>query len=156
MLKTIYLLIFISFGPRLFALELATLKYPIKQIFTFVLEEKNQRLNNKIIFPVIKFKSKTTLKEFQEAISQQWGQIPTEFSNAYSLSKNTIFLDDELEYYKKYARCMDDSLAHELVHFVQANYQNFDLNDESLEWEAVDIQTKFRNNYCPILLPQDS
>ncbi len=45
---------------------------------------------------------------------------------------------------------MDDSLAHELVHYVQVKYQKFDLNDESLEWDAVDIQTAFREKFCPV------
>ena len=43
---------------------------------------------------------------------------------------------------------VDDSVAHELTHFVQAKYQNFDLNDESLEWDAIDVQNWFRENFC--------
>lgn len=126
-----------------------SLKYSVEVIFDFVLSQKKQTLNPDIEFPKIYFKSKTPLKQFQDAIEKQWNQRPNEITNAYAFDNNEIYLMDDSDYYIKTERCMDDSLAHELVHYVQAKYQKFDMNDESLEWDAVDIQTAFRDQFCP-------
>ncbi len=126
----------------------AQLKYTVEQIFDFVLSEKNKTQDQKIPFPKIFFKSKTPLKQFQDAIEKQWGQRPKEITNAFADNNNEIYMMDDADYYIKTERCMDDSLAHELVHYIQSKYQHFDLNDESLEWDAVDIQTRFREEYC--------
>lgn len=126
----------------------ATLKYTPTQIFEFVLSAKNKKLNTTILFPKIFFKSKTPLKQFQDAVEPQWHMRPTEFTNAYIVLNNEIYIMDDADYYIKAGRCMDDSLAHELTHYVQDKYQHFDLNDESLEWDAVDVQTQFREAFC--------
>jgi hypothetical protein len=127
----------------------AQLKYTPAQIFDFVLAAKNKTLDPSIQFPKIYFKSKTPLKQFQDAIEKQWGQRPAEITNAFANDNNEIYLMDDQDYYIKFGRCMDDSLAHELTHYVQSKYQKFDLNDESLEWDAVDVQTQFREKFCP-------
>ncbi len=127
----------------------AQLKYSTAKIFDFVLSAKNKTLDTSIQFPKIYFKSKTPLKQFQDAIEKQWGQRPAEITNAFANDNNEIYLMDDQDYYIKAGRCMDDSLAHELTHYVQSKYQKFDLNDESLEWDAVDVQTQFREKFCP-------
>ena len=119
-------------------------------IFEQVLSYKHLTLKNDIPFPKIYFKSLTPLKVFQDAIEKQWGQRPKEFSNAYAQESNALFILDDADYYKKLSRCIDDSIAHEMTHFIQVKYLNLDLNDESLEWEAVDIQNWFRENFCKI------
>jgi hypothetical protein len=124
------------------------LKYDLNFILEKVLSYKHLEANSSIINPIIYLKSKTPLKQFQDAIESQWGQRPKEFTNAYAVKNNEIYLLDDADYYKKTERFIDDSLAHELTHFVQVKYQNFDINDESLEWDAVDIQTWFRDNFC--------
>lgn len=141
-------ILFLVFSQLAFAKKTAVLKYTEDFILEKVLEYKHLNKNSEIKNPPIYLKSKTPLKQFQDAIEPQWGQRPTEFTNAYAVQRNEIYLMDDADYYKKTGRCIDDSLAHELTHFVQVKYQNFDINDESLEWDAVDIQTWFRENFC--------
>ena len=119
-------------------------------IFEKTLELKNQKNRPEIPFPKIFLKSTTPLSQFQDAIEKQWGQRPKAFTNAYAIESNAIYIMDDADYYKKFQRCIDDSLVHELVHYIQVKYQNWDINDESLEWQAIDLQTNFRNLYCKI------
>ena len=157
-MKIIYSVILLSaiavFAKQPKKLPPAVLKYTISDVFQFVLTAKKQQLNQNIPFPQIYYKSKTPLKQFQDAIEKQWGQRPNEITNAFADSNNEIYLLDDADYYIKSERCMDDSLAHELTHYIQSKYQKFDMNDESLEWDAVDIQTQFREKYCPTTAPQ--
>lgn len=126
----------------------ATLKYPVDFLFQKVLEKKRLPKNDLIAFPKIYYSSKTPLKQFQDAIESQWGMRPDLITNAFAVKNNEIYILDEADYYESKGRCMDDSLVHELVHYVQVKYQNWDLNDESLEWDAVEIQTLFREEFC--------
>lgn len=127
----------------------ATLKNKIEDIFLKVLEKKHLEYKSEIHFPKIYFSSKTPLKQFQDAIEKQWGQRPTEITNAFAIDNNEIYLLDDSSYYKRLKRCMDDSLAHELVHYVQTKYLGWDISqDESLEWEAIEIQTALREELC--------
>ena len=119
-------------------------------IFDKALELKNQKNRPEIPFPNIYFESSTPIKQFQDAIEKQWGQRPRAFTNAYAIESNAIYIMDDADYYKKHQRCIDDSLVHELVHYIQVKYQNWDINDESLEWQAIDLQTNFRNLYCKL------
>ncbi len=127
----------------------AKFKYSFDVIFQFVLIEKKQTFKSEIPIPLIFLESRTPLKKFQDSIEEQWGQRPDVFTNAFSVKFNEIFLTDDARYYQKLKRCMDDSLVHELVHYIQSKYQNFDLNDDSLEMEAIEIQTRFRESFCP-------
>ena len=76
---------------------------------------------------------------------------PEEITNAFAIENNEIYLLDDANYYKRLKRCIDDSLAHELVHYIQTKYQGWDISqDESLEWEAIDIQSELRAELCSI------
>lgn len=130
------------------ALAPAKLKYSFEFIQQHVLVSKNKTLRSDIERPKIFYASRTPLRQFQDAIEPQWGFRPEVITNAYVVANNEIYLLDEASYYKKNKRCIDDSLVHELTHYVQAKYQNFDMNDESLEWEAIDIQNQFREKFC--------
>lgn len=151
-MKTLLLLIFSFFiSQTLWAkkpAKPAVLKYSPEFIFQKVLEYKNKELNSSIPMPKIFVESKTPLKQFQDAIESQWGQRPGVFTNAYAVKNNEIYLLDDAGYYRRLKRCMDDSLAHEFVHYIQSKYQNYDLNDEFLEMEAIEHQTKFREEFC--------
>jgi hypothetical protein len=122
-------------------------KYSYDFILEKVLEYKKLERKSSITDPKVFFKSQIKLKQFQDAIEKQWGQRPKEITNAFAISNNEIYLLDDADYYQKTGRCIDDSLAHEIVHFIQVKYLNYDINDESLEWEAVEIQTWFRENF---------
>lgn len=153
-MKTIFGLLLLA--PTLsFATEVAQLRYPTDFILKFVLEKKNLEMQPDIPVPKFYFESKTPLKQFQDAIESQWGFRPDRFSNAFSVAHNHVYVSDDAEYYRRTGRCMDDSVAHELVHYLQSKYQGWDLSDESVEWQAVEIQTEFREAYCKDLLPSN-
>lgn len=143
-----FVLIFLSLSVS-GATEPAKLRYEVDFIFEKVLEMKRLVERPEVPFPPIRYESSTPLKEFQDDIERQWGMRPERITNAFAVHANKIYLYDDAEYYRRTGRCMDDSLVHELVHYLQAKYQGWDLNDDSLEWEAVDIQTAFREKYCP-------
>lgn len=146
-MKNLFLL-FLVFPLTTFAKPAAKLRYSKEFIFEKVLELKRQSLKPEVPFPAIYFESKTPLSQFQDAIEEQWGMRPDRITNAFAVKRNEIYMNDDADYYRRTNRCMDDSLVHEMVHYVQAKYQGWDLNDDSLEWEAVDIQTAFREAYC--------
>ncbi len=128
--------------------EPAKLRYGVDFILEKVLEKKRLALRPEIPFPTFHYESSTPLKQFQDAIEPQWGFRPERITNAFAHALNEIYILDEAAYYERTNRCMDDSVAHELVHYLQDKYQGYDLNDESLEWEAVEVQTAFREEYC--------
>lgn len=141
---------FLLFISTLSFAEVAKLKYSTDFLLEKVLEKKNLKKRSDIPLPVFFYASNTSLVQFQDAIEKQWGFRPDMITNAFAAINNEIYILDEAEYYKKSGRCMDDSVVHELVHYVQVKYLNWDLNDESLEWDAIDIQSAFRDEFCPV------
>jgi hypothetical protein len=88
------------------------------------------------------------LRQSRDAIGAQWRFEPRAVSNTYAIARNEIYLLDDASYYVRYRRTLDDSLAHELVHYLQATYLKEDLASEWVEAEAVAIQTWFREEYA--------
>ncbi|MGE3260273.1 MAG: hypothetical protein AB7K68_00695 [Bacteriovoracia bacterium] len=129
--------------------EPVSLAYSPECILESVARKKNIALDAGIAIPSIYVESKTPLSQFQDAIEPQWGIRPDSFSNAFAYARNEIYLIDDGAYYARHGRFMDDSLAHELAHFIQYAYQHadFTVGDESLESEAVDIQDWFRRTF---------
>jgi hypothetical protein len=134
--------------PAFGAVETAKLRYQPNFVFTQILIHKELQLDPTKPFPEIRFSSQVTLKEFQDDVEPQWGLRPDVITNAYVVQKNKIYLMDDKKYYDSHKRCIDDSLAHELTHYIQSKYRGWDLNDDSLEWDAIDVQTWFREQYC--------
>ena len=126
----------------------AQLQFTGDFILKQILIKKNLAFRPELELPKLFLESTTPLLQFQDAIFPQWGFRPEVFTNAYSVGTNEIYLLDEAKYYTEKRRCMDDSYAHELTHYVQSQYQKYDLNDESLEWDAVEVQTWFREAFC--------
>ncbi|MFZ3230618.1 MAG: hypothetical protein WA160_10475 [Pseudobdellovibrio sp.] len=124
------------------------LQFSVQFILEQVLSKKNMAFKPDVKTPAIYMSSVVPLRQFQDAIEPQWGLRPDSIINAFIILKNEIYLLDEAAYYKKNNRCIDDSLAHELTHYIQSQYQGFDLNDDSLEADAIEIQTWFRETYC--------
>ncbi len=151
-MKNLFLITFLTLLSPLSYGNTATLKYKTDFLLEKVLEKKHLTKRNDIPLPKFYFSSQTPLKQFQDAIEKQWGFRPDLITNAFAVDNNEIYIFDDADYYEKLGRCMDDSVVHELVHYLQVKYLNWDLNDESLEWDAVDIQTEFRQVYCPIKL----
>jgi hypothetical protein len=116
----------------------------------FVAASMEVRLDPAMPLPALRLASQTPLARFQDAIARQWGFRPHIVVNAYAVATNEIFLDDSADYYRRNHRTLDDSLVHELVHYVQVRYRHDDLADESCEVEAVSIQTAYRDRHAPV------
>ncbi len=128
----------------------AKLKYSLDFLVEKTLESKKQNRRSEIPLPTFHFESQTPLKQFQDAIEKQWGFRPDVFTNAFAIDNNQIYIMDDEAYYRRNKRCMDDSVVHELVHYIQVKYQGWDLEDESLEWDAIEHQTAFRHEFCKL------
>lgn len=125
------------------------LKYSPECIFQAVALKSGITINPNIPFPAVYLESKIFVKQFDDAIESQWGFRPGQVLNAYVVAKNEIYLMDEAKYYLAKGRFLDDSLAHELMHYVQVKYEGVVLagDDFSIEGEAVSMQTWFRETY---------
>ena len=148
-MKIFLIALSLIFSFSIQAKTVAKLQYSIEFVLQKVLEKKHLNFRQEVAIPKIFLESKTSLKQFQDAIEKQWGQRPSIFTNAFAIANNEIYLLDDNDYYKKHQRCIDDSLAHELVHYIQTKYQGWDISeDESLEWEAIEIQSELRSELC--------
>ena len=108
-----------------------------------VARQMNVTLRPDVPLPKIFLESNTPLRRFQEAIAPQWRFRPPVFANAYVMATNEIYLSDDASYYKRRNRTLDDSLAHEFVHYIQVRYRHEDLADDGCEMEAITVQLSF-------------
>ena len=142
-------------SPAAFAGELRSQMQPVKLQLepAFILKAVARRLDvdlrPQIPFPGIRLESVTSLERFQDATERQWGFRPERFVNAFVAESNEIYLIDDPAYYAASGRTLDESLAHELVHYVQARYGRANIYDWA-ECEAVAIQRWFRETYLPV------
>jgi hypothetical protein len=101
-------------------------------------------LKGDVALPTVHLASATPLRRFQDAVEPQWGLRPRQIFNAYVMATNEIYLDDVSDYYRRRNRTLDESLAHELVHYLQVRYLRDDLASDASELEAVTVQQAFR------------
>ena len=126
---------------------------PVKLRFDppFVLELVARRmqvtLRPDVPLPAIFVESTVPLRQYQDAMEAQWRFRPPVVSNAYAIERNEIYLSDDASFYRRLKRTIDDSLAHELVHYVQAKYFNEDLSTDGCEIQAAEVQRWFREEY---------
>lgn len=118
-------------------------------IFKLMMKHMNKPIDANRPLPRIRTQSETPLSEFQDSMEVLWKFRPEVFTNAFQPFRNEIFILNEKAFYEEHKRSVYDSLAHELTHYFQYAYQNadFTVDDEGLEWHAVDIQTWFRETY---------
>ncbi|MBI5622779.1 MAG: hypothetical protein HY924_03270 [Elusimicrobia bacterium] len=134
----------------------ATLKYDPACILATVADMMGLTLKDEIPAPALRLESDTPLKRFQDAVAPQWGMRPDMFLNAYTPPTNEVYLMADAAYYSKLKRFLDDSLAHEYVHFFQVKYKDFPMDQfsDAEEGEAVGYQTRFRDEYLtPGIVP---
>ncbi|MCO5113281.1 MAG: hypothetical protein M9899_03805 [Bdellovibrionaceae bacterium] len=126
-----------------------TLRYDLIFVLEVVLDKMGKQFDPQKPLPDVFFESQIPLRQFQDAVEPQWGMRPDFVLNAYIVTLNEIYLLDDPTYYKKTNRYIEDSLVHELVHYVQVMYSNASLADggDYLELQAVEIQTWFRETY---------
>ncbi len=84
-------------------------------------------LRPEIPVPAIFVASTTPLAQFQDAIEAQWRFRPDVVLNTYAIARNEIYLYDGAAYFAQRNRTLDDSLAHEFVHYLQAQYRTMTL-----------------------------
>lgn len=118
-------------------------------ILEIVAERMNVKLDQSKTKPSIHPESVTSLKDFQDSIEEFWHMRPERITNVYQPFRNQIFIINERAYYETHKRSVYDSMAHELVHYVQHIYKGADFtqDDESLEFQAIDIQSWFRDTF---------
>jgi hypothetical protein len=97
--------------------------------------------------PAIRLESRTPLERLQAAAERQWGFRPDVFTTTYATASNEVFLIDEARLYDQYGGTLDDSLAHELVHYIQAHYLGDRFTTDWSESEAVAVQIWFRREH---------
>lgn len=130
----------------------ATLHHDPRFILDAVAQRMGVRLRPDIPVPAILLESATPLQRLQRAGERQWGFRPQIFVNAYAPAENGIYLIDDADFHRTHKRTLDDALAHEFVHYLQANYLGTGLHSEWSEAEAVMVQTWFREKYmAPVL-----
>ena len=116
-----------------------------------VARQMNVTLRPDVPLPIIFLESNTPLRQFQQAIAPQWKFRPHVFANAYAVERNEIYLSDDPRYYRKRNRTLDDSLAHEFVHYIQVRYRNDSLADDDCEMEAITVQLAFIESNTPVV-----
>lgn len=130
--------------------QAAKLRFPVECILKAVAKNKNVILRSDTPMPKIYMGSEVTLEQFQNAVELQWNLRPNGFLNVYIINNNEIYMMDEASYYSRLKRFLDDSMAHELTHYIQVMYQGFDLargEDDSLENDAISTQNWFRQTF---------
>ena len=120
-----------------------TLRFEPRYILESVARQMNVTLRPDEPVPEIRLESTTPLAQFQEAVAGQWKFRPPLFANVYVVARNEIYLTDDARYYQRLRRTLDESLAHEFAHYIQARYFGADLADEGCEVEAVAVQFAF-------------
>lgn len=128
----------------------ATLKHDPQFILDAVARRMKITLRPEIPLPAIRLESNTQLRHMQAAAERQWGFRPLAFLSTYAAASNEIYLIDRVDLYEIFPRTLDDTLAHELVHYLQATYRRDRSDTDWSEFEAVSVQTWFRNEYMTL------
>ena len=107
--------------------------------------------------PTLLLESRTPLSRLQAAAERQWAFRPHVFVTAFASAGNEIYLIDDASLYERRGGTLDDALAHELVHYLQATHRKDILATDWSESEAVAIQIWFRSEYMePNLVTMDA
>jgi hypothetical protein len=124
-------------------------RHDVQCAFQGVLAILGLKRKTDVPLPPVFLQSETPLKRYQDAVEPQWKFRPGVFANVYVARKNEIYLMNESAYYASKGRFVDDSLAHELTHYVQVKYLGVPMEemDDSLESQAVSVQTEFRERF---------
>jgi hypothetical protein len=125
----------------------AALQHDPQLILEVVAKRMGVALRPNLPPPTIRLESRTPLERLQAAAERQWGFRPDVFTTTYATATNEVYLIDEARFYDQYGGTLDDSLAHELVHYIQVHYLGDRFDTDWSEVEAVAIQTWFRREY---------
>ena len=120
------------------------LRFDPRVVLEAVARRMQVTLRPEVPMPAVFVESRVPLRQYQDAMEAQWRFRPPLVSNAYAIVRNEIYLSDDASFYRRLRRTIDDSLAHELVHYIQARYFQEDLATDGCEMQAVEIQRWFR------------
>jgi hypothetical protein len=123
------------------------LRYDPRFILETVAGRMGVTLQPEIPPPAVLLESSTPLQRLRAAAERQWGFRPHALVTTYASAANEIYLIDDARLYAQFGGTPDDSLAHELVHYIQANYLKDPFTTDWSESEAVAIQTWFREQF---------
>jgi hypothetical protein len=135
-------------GDPFSPLEPAKLRFDTQFVLELVAERMQVKLRPDVPLPAIFVESAIPLRQFQDAMESQWSFRPPMVANSYSIATNEIYLSDDASFYRRLKRTLDDSLAHELVHYIQAKYLGEDLTTDGCEMQATEVQRWFREEYA--------
>ena len=135
-------------GDAAAPLEPVKLSFDTRFVLERVAERMQVKLRPDVPLPGIFLESTTPLRQFQDAMEGQWQFRPPLIANSYSIATNEIYLSDDASFYRRFKRTLDDSLAHEFVHYIQARYFGEDLTTDSCEMQAAEVQRWFREEYA--------
>jgi hypothetical protein len=135
-------------GENVAPLEPVKLRFEPRFILETVAERMQVKLRSEVPLPAIFLESTTPLRKFQDAMEGQWQFRPPLIANSYSIASNEIYLSDDASFYLRFKRTLDDSLAHEFVHYIQAQYLREDLTTDGCELQAAEIQRWFREEHA--------
>lgn len=105
------------------------------------------RLSPEVPAPAILLESRTPLSRWRAAAERQWRLRPSAFVSAFVVEENTIYLIDDLASHEQRRSTIDDVLAHELAHYLQARYRKDGFDSDWSEFEAVAVQRWFRARF---------
>jgi len=134
-------------GEPIALAEPVKLRYEPQFILETVARRMNVTLRQEVPLPAVFLESRTSLAQFQKAMAGQWPFTPALIANSYSTATNEIYLSDEPSFYLRLKRTLDDSLAHEFVHYIQSKYLREDLTTDGCEMQAAEVQQWFRAEY---------
>ena len=135
-------------GDDVSPLEPVKLRFDTRFVLELVAERMQVKLRPDVPLPAVFVESTVPLRQYQDAMEAQWRFRPPLVSNAYAIERNEIYLSDDASFYGRLKRTIDDSLAHELVHYIQARYFGEDLSTDGCEVQAVEVQRWFREEYA--------
>jgi len=127
--------------------ERAKLRYSPACIMAGVARMMHITLRQDAAMPSLFIESDIPFSFYQDAVEPQWGFRPEQFVSVYVTGMNAIFLSDEAEWRRRMGRFIDDSLAHEFVHYFQTKYLHIGDFNDFMEMEAILIQTQFREKF---------
>ena len=135
-------------GDDVSPLEPVKLRFDTRFVLELVAERMQVKLRPDVPLPAIFVESAVPLRQYQDAMEVQWRFRPPMVSNAYAIERNEIYLSDDASFYRRLKRTIDDSLAHELVHYIQSKYFGEDLSTDSCEVQAAEVQRWFRDEHA--------
>lgn len=127
--------------------RVARLQHAPRDVLIAVAQRMGLRLRPTVPLPAIHLESRTPLERLQRVAERQWGVRPRKFMNVYAIEENAIYLIDDAAHLVRNRSTLDDALAHEFVHYLQANYRKDGFSTEWAEVEALGVQAWFRQTF---------